>query len=478
MMRLRGPGAQLVLLIVVMTGLGAARRGSAAGLDVRLANAARQGDVSAVRALLQQRVDLNAAGPDGTTALHWAVHRDSLDVVTLMIAAGARVEVPNRYGVTPLALACLNGHPGIIQVLLKAGANPNTLSADGETALMTAARTGNAEAVKLLIAHGAGVNATETWRGQTALMWAVSENHEPVVRVLVDGGADVRARSTKGFSAFLFAIRGGHPDIARELLAAGGDVNEAAGDGTTALVMAIVNAHYELAAWLLDQGANPNVETPGGTALHALVRTRDYEYGTVVRPAARQTGDLSALDLVEVLFRHQANANARIVKPLPRQGGFDNNYLKLVGATPFLLAARAADPIMMRRLLEHGADPALATAEDVTPLMVAAGMGYVQGQSIGAEADRRDAVALLLELGADVRAVSTSGETAMHGAATGGVNDIVRMLVANGAPLDARAKDGTTPLAIADGTKSAFRAWPHTAELLRELLAKTEAEAR
>jgi len=395
-----------------------------------------------------------------------------------MIAAGANVETPNRYGVTALTLACLNGHPGIIQALLKAGANPNTLSADGETALMTAARTGNAEAVKLLIAHGANLNAKETWRGQTALMWAVSENHEPVVRVLIEAGADVRARSTKGFSPFLFAIRGGNADIARGLLAAGGDVNEAAGDGTTALILAIVNAHYELAGWLLDNGADPNIESPGGTALHALVRTRDYEYGKVVRPPARETGNLTALDLVEVLFRHHADPNARITKALPRQGGFDNNYLKLLGATPFLLAARAADPTLMQRLLAHGADPALPTTEEVTPLMVAAGMGYVQGQSIGAESDRRDAVALLLDLGADVHAVSTAGETPMHGAATGGVNDIVRMLVDKGAALDAKAKDGTTPLAIADGTKSAFRAWPHTAELLRELLAKTQAEVR
>src|SRR4030088_2767217 len=115
-MRFRIRGAHWLLVLAVVTGLGAA---GAVGLDLRLVDAARQGDVAAVRALLQQRVDLNAAGPDGTTALHWAVHRDSLDVVMLMIAAGARVEAPNRYGVTPLALACLNGHPGIIQALLK-----------------------------------------------------------------------------------------------------------------------------------------------------------------------------------------------------------------------------------------------------------------------------------------------------------------------------------------------------------------------
>jgi ankyrin repeat protein len=212
------------------------------------------------------------------------------------------------------------------------------------------------------------------------------------------------------------------------------------------------------------------VETPGGTALHAVVRTRDYEYGKVVRPAAVQTGQMDALDLASRLLASGANVNARIVKPLPRQGGFDNNYLGLVGATPFLLAARAADPTLMRLLLEHGADPFLGTNQNVTPLMVAAGMGYVQGQSIGDPQDRLEAVRLLVELGADLHATTDSGESAMHGAATGGVNEVVQLLADKGATLDLKSKDGWTPLSIADGTRSAFRAWPHTAELLRRLL--------
>jgi ankyrin repeat protein len=60
----------------------------------------------------------------------------------------------------------------------------------------------------------------------------------------------------------------------------------------------------------------------------------------------------------------------------------------------------------------------------------------------------------------------------MHGAATGGVNDVVQLLVDKGAKLDTKSKDGWTPLSIADGTRSAFRMWPHTAELLRKLLAE------
>jgi len=211
---------------------------------------------------------------------------------------------------------------------------------------------------------------------------------------------------------------------------------------------------------------------PGGTALHAVTRTRNYEYGAIYRPAAVQTGNMDALELVTKLLDYGADPNAQIVKPLPRQGSFDNNYLKLIGATPFLLAARAADPALMRLLAARGADPLLTTNEGVTPLMVAAGMGYVQGQSIGTGAERLEAVKVALELGGDVNATTAKTlETAMHGAATGGVNEVVELLASKGAKLDAKDKDGTTPLMIADGTKSNFRRWDHTAALLKKLLA-------
>lgn len=434
--------------------------------------AAKSGTVDAVRAALGRGASVKETEPDGTTALHVAIQHARPDVVRLLVDAGADVRAANRYGVTPLAVACLSGNGAIVETLLDAGADPNSASPEGETALMTAARTGKTDVVTLLARRGADVNAKEQWRGQTALMWAIAEGHRDVVRALLDAGADLKAKTTKGFTPFLFAVRSGDVSMVRALLEAGADVNEVGGEGMTALAIAIVNAHYQLAALLLDRGANPNTDMPGGTALHAATRTRNYEYGTVVRPAAVRTGNLDDLGFIKLLLAKGANPNARIVKPLPRQGGFDNNYLRLNGATAFLLAARAADPTLMRLLLAHGADPTITTEENVTPLMVAAGAGYVQGQSIGAPADRLEAVAIALEHGGDVQATSKSGETALHGAATGGVNEVVELLATHGAQLDAKDKDGTTPLMIADGTKSNFRRWPQTAELLKRMLAE------
>src|SRR5215475_1611911 len=81
----------------------------AAATDIRLVEAAQQGDREAVRSLLQQHIDVNALQPDGTTALAWAAHRDDLPTAGLLIEAGANVNAANDYGVTPLWLACSDG---------------------------------------------------------------------------------------------------------------------------------------------------------------------------------------------------------------------------------------------------------------------------------------------------------------------------------------------------------------------------------
>src|ERR1700681_4587789 len=150
--------------------------------DLRLVEAARNQDREAIRALLQQHVEVNASQGDGATALHWAAHWDDPVMADLLIRARADVDAPNDLGVTPLALASSSA---MVAKLLAAGANPNSVASSGESPLMTAARTGNAEMVSALLEHGADVNAKERVRGQTALMWAASQQHPEIVRVLL-----------------------------------------------------------------------------------------------------------------------------------------------------------------------------------------------------------------------------------------------------------------------------------------------------
>src|SRR5437763_913490 len=89
--------------------------------DATLANSAEKADWGKVRALVTQRVDVNTPQVDGMTALHWAAYHDSQEIADLLVRAGANVKAANRYGVTPLSLACTNGDGAMVESLLKAG---------------------------------------------------------------------------------------------------------------------------------------------------------------------------------------------------------------------------------------------------------------------------------------------------------------------------------------------------------------------
>ena len=159
-----------------------------------LIDAVKHADHAALRALLAKKVDVNTAAADGTTALHWASHRDDLESAQLLIRAGANVNAANDLGATPLWIACESGSAPMVKALLQAGANPNLALLLGETPLMVASRSGNADVVEQLIRKGAEVNVKAA-RGQTALMWAVAQQHPDVVKVLLANGANVRERS-------------------------------------------------------------------------------------------------------------------------------------------------------------------------------------------------------------------------------------------------------------------------------------------
>jgi ankyrin repeat protein len=449
---------------------------AAAGADARLIKAVRGKDAATVRALVKQRVDVNAPQGDGATALHWAAHVDDLSIADLLIRAGARATVANDNGFTPLHLACTNRSAAMVERLLAAGADANAASLNGETVLMTCARAGEARAVKVLLVKGARVNVKEKSHDQTPLMWAAAQRHPDVTELLIEAGAEIGARSRTyaqtvvgeqtqrfgreelnytvlrgGSTPLLFAARSGDTGSVRLLLAAGANVNDALPDGASALVLAAHSGHGETAALLIEKGANPDSADAGYTALHAAVLRSD-------------------LTLVKTLLARGANPDVRTTKGTPiRRDTTDFNLpATLIGSTPYLLAARFLEPEIMKALAAGGADTRLTMRDGTTALMLATGtssgnnatrrgIAVIDGGVVEPESAIAKGVAAALDLGADVNAANQAGDTALHTAATRGLNAVVQLLAGNGAQLNTKNKRGLTPLAALMPANAAVR---------------------
>ena len=505
----------VALLPAVVLG---ARPESKAGI----AELAMNRDMAAVRSLVKQGSDVNAPGPDGSTALHWAVRIDDADTAAVLIRGGARVTVSNRYGATPLYLACLSGNTAMIRLLLDAGADVNSADPTGETTLMTTVRSGNLQAVKLLVDRGAIVDARDPAFEQTALMFAVRENQPDIMRLLIERGADVNAQtrtgptprfelpnSRPGFSngvgivrggwserglrapipgamfPLLYAARDGRLEAAKILVAAGSNVNQADANGITPLLLAILNNQIEMARFLMDHGGNVNAKDwYGRTPLWAAVEVRNMDKHNAVfeNGVDRQP----VLELVRLLLERGADPNSRTVETVPirtwMMGIGSLSWVDFTGMTPFLLASLAADLNVMRLLLQHNADPHIPTFGGTTALMAAAGINWVVDQTYdeGPKA-RLETVKFCWELGMDVNQVNSMGLAAIHGAANRGSDDIIEFLVQKGAKLDVSDKQGRTPLTWAQGVFLATHAAvpkPSSITLIKHLTGESAADSQ
>lgn len=468
----------------------AAATGWAAEVDTRLAEAARREDRLAIRALLDQKAEVNQPLPDGSTALHWAVEADDQDSVALLLRAGADARAANRYGVTPLHLAISNGNTAILQRLLGAGADPDARDASGETPLMMAVRSGVIDSVAALIDRGAPVNATDTATQTTPLMMAVRSNNLTAARLLIEHGATVdattrvgetprwvppnagggshglgiirggwpergsRAAVPGGMTALQYAARDGRLALVRTLVDAGADVNKAEANDISPLLMAITNDHMDVARLLVERGADVNsADFWGRTPLFSAVEIRNRDY---TRGNEHGIDRAAALDVVRLLLDRGANPNARTreVPPIRRwvTSLGDLTWINMIGETPFIRASMSGDITVMRLLVAKGADPTITTEGGTTALVTAAGGNVAVQQSfVESRESSMEAVKLCLEHGIDVNAANETGFTAVMGAANKGWDDILEVLLQAGGRLDVADAQGRTPLRWAKG---------------------------
>jgi ankyrin repeat protein len=223
--------------------------------------------------------------------------------------------------------------------------------------------------------------------------------------------------------------------------------------GWSPLLVATQNRYYKLGAYLLDHGADVNLPNKGGwTSLYLATDNRNIENGDY--PVRKP--DMDHLDFIKLLLDHGANVNARIKDSTETRTVFTNQWLDENGATAFLRASQSGDLVLMKLLLDHGADPKIDTGLHVTALQVAAGIGWVEGITYEWSPEATlEAVKMLVDLGLDVNAQADTGRTAMHGAAHKGRTDVIQVLYDHGGKLDVRDYGNTDNR----GGKLAIHTW-------------------
>lgn len=474
----------------------------AAGADVNagfthgetpLMMAARTGDTATIDALVAAGADVDAReNLRGTTALMWAAAYANPQAVARLIEHGADFAAKSAtIGAGRNPYLAPTARSRISQFVRGTGSRGGDLNPeDASLAALASADnpapgdTGNIEA-----ARAAARQAAEA---QLAAHGGLSDPDDPFAE-----GADQAERlqndnadnsgleqENGGLTALIFAAREGDPESTRILIEAGADVNQTSEYGWTPLLAAIQNRYYELAMYLLDHGADPNIATHGGwNPLYIATDNRNIEGGDY--PTRKP--DLDHLTLIKRLLEEGADPNQRMASSTETRTIFTHQWLREEGATPLLRAAQSGDLELIELLLEYGADPNIPTEHDVTPLMVASGIAWVEGVTFEWSREQTlEVMQRLIELGADVNAQDTEDyRTALMGAAHKGHTEGVQLLVDNGADLSLRdigSRDSIYNLAgvtwqavdyaeglVRVGVQSAV-ARPETAALIRRLM--------
>ncbi len=502
--------------------------------------AASRGDAAVIGALLKGGADANEQLPLGRRPLMLAARSGHVDAVQVLLSNGADVNASEtQRGTTALMQAADQGHADVEAELIRHGAKVAAVSApvmrDGRTAALGQASDprkavqlqviavlceqknpdlAKVRAVRELELDGNG----KTRKFTDAELCKVRRSGLGFVVDEVSGGASgvgaiFEAGATDGadgvaaepvtnrrgrpgppkqpdggeLTALVYAARSGEIEAARVLLEAGANVNQTTRYGWSPLLAATQNQNYRMAEYLIEHGADVNLANKGGwTPLYLATDNRNIEGGDY----PTRTSDLDHLDYIKFLLDKGALPNTRITESTETRTVFTNQWLDEDGATAFLRASQSGDVPLMKLLLERGADPKINTKLDITPLAVAAGIGWVEGVTKEWSTKQTvEAVKLLLSLGIDPNFQAKTGRVALHGAAHKGATEVAKILVEAGARMDIRDFGNTDnrgspelaahtwlPIDYADGlvrvgVQSAIP-HPETSKLLHDLMVK------
>ena len=358
--------------------------------ETALMLASAMGHSDIVTLLLAAGADVDVHPIDGMTALMLASMMGHSDIVTLLLAAGTDVDAQATGDLTALHYAIFGenqaflfqvlppelldavgqGHTDIVSLLLAVGASVDVQDANGITALFYAILMGNTDFVTLLLAAGANVDVQAT-NSLTALMFASMMGHSEIVTLLLAAGAIVDAQAIDGITALHAAILGesqtflmmlpapfalgqGHTEIIMLLLDAGADLS-----GQISIFALWITTDLEIFNLLLNAGADPEVAEISPLMIAAF----KGETTTVLR-LLRSGAD------PEPALRFAVLSGDYVMVSILLGAGADLNWQDKFGYgwTALMLASLQGDVEIVELLLTAGADPHLLDSRDISAL--------------------------------------------------------------------------------------------------------------
>lgn len=383
--------------------------------DAPVADAARRGDAMAVRELLAEGAEVNAAHGDGMTGLHWAAFNGDAETAGLLVASGAELEVRTRLGAhRPLHVAAKEGHGDVVALLLKAGADVSPLTTTGAAPLHFAAASGDLPSVSALLDHGATVDAQEPEWGQTPLIFAAARGRTEAVKALLAAGADPLVTAK-----VLDLVDRDIADRASERRRR----TEIAAMRARAMGAEVVTADERAEGDQAQKVEARDIQRQEVPAREVQAREREAQAREAAQEALeirQRTGEPVPLNFAGLVATHGGLSAVHLAA---REGYAETVFALLEGGVPidFPSAADGATPMLMAAingyfdlaasLLHRGADPNLASDAGATPLYAVLNMHWApkarhpqplvyQQQEIG----YLDLMRELLDAGADVGA--------------------------------------------------------------------------
>ena len=393
--------------------------------------------------------------PQAFKAIHEAAKKADLKEVKRLLERGADVNAKDDYGITPLHRAAINSNRAVAELLIAKGADVNTKSNAGMTPLHWALGEGPVETAELLIAKGADVNVKDNI-GKTPLHIVANKD---VAALLIAKNADLNAKDGIGQTPLVAACFNKHKDVAVLLTRSGADVKAGDNAGRTPLHLAHFFKDKELAELLISQGANVNARSNDGrTPLYQAV---GIDSNSLAELLITNGADINVRDKYGETPLHNAGVNT--IAWLIAKGA-DVEAKNNDGRTPLILAAYNDRKDKAELLIANGANVNAEDNNGRTPLYWAVSMNHketaqfliAKGAEVNAKGIHEAAadgnlkdVKTLLDKGTDVNAKDKNGMTPLIRALKNENKGMVELLIAKGADVNARDISGHTPLHLA-----------------------------